>query len=66
VVSAISARGVSCTLADVAAALVEGLREAGVPRLLVVGGAGSREVAPDKRLLDTPNFPKEWKPEATA
>lgn len=39
VVSAVSARGVSYTLADVARALVEGLREAGVRRLLVVGGA---------------------------
>ena len=66
VVSAVSARGVSYTLADVAPALVEGLREAGVRRLLVVGGAGSLEVAPGKRLLDTPDFPEEWKPEAIA
>ncbi len=34
VVSAVSARGVSYTLADVAPALVERLREAGVRRLL--------------------------------
>lgn len=54
VVSAVSARGVSYTLADVAPALVEGLREAGVRRLLVVGGAGSLEVAPGKRLLARP------------
>lgn len=66
VVSAVSARGVSYTLADVAPPLVEGLREAGVRRLLVVGGAGSLEVAPDKRLLDVPDFPEEWKPEAIA
>jgi uncharacterized protein len=51
VVSAVSARGVSYTIADVAPALVEGLREAGVRRLLVVGGAGSLEVAPGQRLL---------------
>ena len=35
-------------------------------RLLVVGGAGSLEVAPQKRLLDTPDFPEDWKPEAIA
>ena len=40
VVSAVSARGMNYTLADVAPALVEGVREAGVRRLLVVGGAG--------------------------
>ena len=66
VVSAVSAQGVSYTLADVAPALVEGLRGAGVRRLVVVGGAGSLEVAPGKRLMDTPGFPEEWKPEALA
>ena len=66
VVGAVSARGVSYTLADVAPALVEGLREAGVRRLLVVGGAGSLEVAPGQRLRDTPDFPEEWKPEVIA
>ena len=35
-------------------------------RLVVVGGAGGLEVAPDKRLLDTPDFPEEWKPEGIA
>jgi putative NAD(P)-binding protein len=58
VVSAVSARGTSYTLADVAPALVEGMREAGVRRLLVVGGASSPEVAPGMRLLDTPDSPK--------
>jgi uncharacterized protein len=57
---------VSYTLADVAPALVEGLREAAVRRLEVVGGACSLEVAPGKRLLDTPGFPEECKPEAIA
>ena len=56
----------SCTLADVAPALVAGLREADVCRLLIVGGAGSLEVAPGKRLVDTPDFPGQWKPEAIA
>src|SRR5258707_14920693 len=63
VVSAVSARGVSYTLADVAPALGEGLREAGVRRLLVVGGAGSLEAPPGQRLLDTPHFPEAGKPE---
>jgi putative NADH-flavin reductase len=34
-------------------------------RLLMVGGAGSLEVAPGVRLIDTPEFPAEWKEEAT-
>jgi uncharacterized protein len=29
-------------------------------------GAGSLEVAPDKRLLDAPDFPESWKPEGIA
>ena len=44
VISAVSAQGVSYTLADVAPALVEGLRGAGVRRLVVVGGAGSLDI----------------------
>ena len=30
-------------------------------RLLVVGGAGSLEIAPGKRLVDQPDFPAQWK-----
>ncbi|MFV0622487.1 NAD(P)-dependent oxidoreductase [Sphingomonas sp. ac-8] len=41
--------------------LVGALKEAGVGRLLVTGGAASLEVAPGKRLFDTPHFPAEWK-----
>jgi putative NADH-flavin reductase len=41
--------------------LVAGLDTAGVRRVLVVGGAGSLEVAPGVQLVDTPNFPQEWK-----
>lgn len=40
--------------------LLAALREAGVPRLLVTGGAASLEVAPGKRLIDSPDFPAEW------
>lgn len=41
--------------------LLAALRKAGVPRLLVTGGAASLEVAPGVRLIDTPDFPVEWK-----
>ena len=64
VVSAVSARGVDYTLSDVARSCVDGLRQAGVKRLVVVGGASSLEVAPGVRLLDTPDFPDEFKAEA--
>ncbi|WP_322009511.1 NAD(P)-dependent oxidoreductase [Paraburkholderia sp. J12] len=42
-------------------ALVEGVREAGLKRLVVVGGAGSLEVAPGKQLVDSESFPAAWK-----
>ncbi len=38
-------------------AVLDGLRKASVRRLIVVGGAGSLEVAPGLRLVDTPDFP---------
>lgn len=38
----------------------------GVPRWLIVGGAGSLEVAPGVALVDTPEFPAEYKNEALA
>jgi uncharacterized protein len=45
-----------------AATLLAALKKAGVGRLLVTGGASSLEVAPGVRLIDTPDFPAEWKP----
>ncbi len=42
-------------------AIVEGVKRAGVPRLLAIGGAGSLFVAPGVQLVDTPQFPAEWK-----
>jgi hypothetical protein len=42
--------------------LAEGLRRAGVRRLVVAGGAGSLEVAPGHRLVDTPDFSPAAKP----
>ncbi len=64
IISAVSARGTDYTLADVARSLVAGAHRAGVRRIVVVGGAGSLEVAPGVRLLDTPAVPAEWKAEA--
>ncbi|GAB4041317.1 NAD(P)-dependent oxidoreductase [Spirosoma gilvum] len=42
----------------------QGTKQAGVKRYLFVGGAGSLEVAPGVQLVDTPQFPAEWKPGA--
>lgn len=47
-------------------AILAGVRQAGVKRLLAVGGAGSLEVAPGVQLVDTPEFPAEWKQGALA
>jgi uncharacterized protein len=45
--------------------LIAAVRKSGVPRYLVVGGAGSLEVAPGKALVDTPQFPAAYRPEAS-
>lgn len=45
-----------------AATLLGALKTAGVKRFLVTGGAGSLEVAPGLTLIETPEFPAEWKP----
>ncbi|MDY0744722.1 NAD(P)-dependent oxidoreductase [Paucibacter sp. R3-3] len=47
-------------------AIVDGVKAAGVARLLVVGGAGSLYAAPGVQLVDTPEFPAEWKQGALA
>jgi len=44
--------------------IIAAARHAGVSRLLVVGGAGSLEVAPGVQLLDTPSFPAAYKASA--
>lgn len=46
--------------------LLAAAKGADVKRLLVVGGAGSLEVAPGKLLMDTPEFPDAYKAEARA
>lgn len=45
---------------------IDPVKQAAVPRLLVVGGAGSLLVAPGVRLIDTPDFPDLYKTEAAA
>jgi putative NADH-flavin reductase len=68
VVSAVSPRpgttGHAPSLSDAARGLIAGLRQAGVRRLIVVGGAGSLEVASGVALMDAPGFPDEYRAEA--
>ena len=47
-------------------AIQSAVKKAGIRRLLVVGGAGSLEVAPGVQLVDTPGFPAAYKPSASA
>lgn len=49
-----------------AGALIAAVKEAGVARLLVVGGASSLETAPGATLLDSPGFPEAYKAEGRA
>ena len=44
----------------------EAVKKAGVERLLVIGGAGSLYDAENNQLVDSPDFPAEIKPGATA
>lgn len=41
------------------AAILAAAKSAGVPYLLIVGGAGSLYIAPGLQVIDTPEFPKE-------
>lgn len=45
--------------------LIDAVKASGAKRYFVVGGAGSLEVAPGIALVTTPNFPAEYKAEAT-
>ncbi len=47
-------------------ATLAGVKQASVKRLLVVGGAGSLYAAPGLQIVDTPEFPAEWKTGALA
>ena len=42
-------------------AIIAATKKADVKRLLVVGGAGSLEIAPGRQVIDQPDFPPEWK-----
>jgi putative NADH-flavin reductase len=48
-------------LVNAVKSLISGLKLAGVRRFLMVSGAGSLEVAPGVRLIDTPHIPAEWR-----
>jgi uncharacterized protein len=48
------------------AKVIAATKAAKVPRLLVVGGSGSLEVAPGLTLVNSPGFPPEYKPETLA
>jgi putative NADH-flavin reductase len=47
-------------------AIQEAVKKSGVRRLIVIGGAGSLYIKPGVQLVDTPQFPEQWKPGATA
>jgi uncharacterized protein len=64
VISAFSGHAQSDTLNYYVAGIkniITAAKEARAPRLLVVGGAGSLEVAPGVELIDTPGFPAAYK-----
>ena len=46
--------------------IVDAVTRAGVPRLLVVGGAGSLQLPNGSLVIDDPGFPAEWKSGAMA
>lgn len=41
--------------------ITEAAKKAGVKRLIAIGGAGSLEIKPGLQLVDTPEFPADWK-----
>lgn len=47
-------------------AIQEAVKKSGVRRLIVIGGAGSLYIKPGVQLVDTPQFPAEYKAGATA
>jgi uncharacterized protein len=67
VLSSIGPGGSSAeTIVKAAQALTVGLSQTGIRRLIVVGGAGTLEVAPGLLLVDAPNFVEEYRPLAVA
>ncbi|WP_054943156.1 NAD(P)-dependent oxidoreductase [Paenibacillus ihuae] len=49
-----------------AESLLEGMQQAGVARLIIVGGAGSLKTESGEWLMDTPGFPEALRPLAAA
>jgi len=47
-------------------AILNGVKQAGVKRLLVVGGAGSLFISPGKRIMDTGSIPESYLPAVRA
>lgn len=47
-------------------AVVDGMRRTDVKRLVWTGGAGGLKVGPEAILIDSDDFPEEWKPVARA
>jgi putative NADH-flavin reductase len=46
--------------------VINAVQKSGIKRLLIVGGAGSLEIAPGKALVDQPDFPAQYKEESLA
>lgn len=53
-------------LSKMATAVIEGMRRAGVERLVWTGGAGGLYVGPETMVIDTADFPEEWVPVSRA
>jgi putative NADH-flavin reductase len=66
VISAAFDRSRPDSLLEILEALLHGLPRAGVGRLILVGGAGTLEVEPGKRVVDLDDFNPDYKAEALA
>lgn len=53
-------QGTEQRLLDATRTLIAAAGQAGVPRVIMVGGAGSLEVAPGVTVIDSGHLPKEW------
>ena len=51
---------------DGSQSIQKAVKTSGVKRYIVSGGAGSLFIAPNLQLVDSPEFPQEWKPGALA
>ena len=68
IVASLSPRGEGGveTYLEAIRATLDAVRRSDAERALIVGGAGSLEIEPGLELLDTPEFPEEFKSEAEA